>query len=313
MLELIIFAIGLILSFVIAGNNSAVALGMSISTNIARRKISYVIIMISIFLGSTLGSLTMLGSVRDLLNGNLEYLKLSIFSVLLSSLIIFYFLTRIGVPSSISQNIYPSLAVLALISKGELWVDWAKFWIAFFSWFITPLASLSFSYFLFRLLNKIHINNVITKIVFYRILILISTVFTSFIVGANALGLIISSVIIFFPTNLVVISYSISGLLGILVSRRVAMIVGFRIARLGYIGASSAIISSNVINEISTLLGIPISITQTLMGGIIGLGTRTLSLWTLKQARQIFLGWLSSPILVIILSLALFGIIRSLS
>ncbi|BBG22938.1 inorganic phosphate transporter [Sulfuracidifex tepidarius] len=312
-LDLLLFTIGLVASFVVSGNNNATSLGVLFATNAARRKSSYIINTVAMFLGASLGSVTMYGSIFSIVQGEKEYVEASVFSVLFSSIFSFYYLNRVGVPSSLSQMIYPSLAILVLVSKGEILFNWFKFWFTVSSWIISPIVAIVTSLLMYRFM-KSRVKgekNLSRQMKVYRYMIMVSSAFTSFVVGANAVGIIISAGLLSAPLVIVVFSYSIAASLGIFFSKKTAITVGFRLTKLGYVGASSSIIGSNIVNQVFTVLGIPISITQTILGGIIGLSLRAMTKDVVKQIRQVAKGWVTSPFLSIIVSLASYGIVKS--
>ncbi|WP_290123587.1 inorganic phosphate transporter [Metallosphaera hakonensis] len=145
-----LFLVGLISSFVVGGNNSATSLGILISTNSMKRKYSYLLSSISMFLGVSVGGISLQNSVRGTVMGGQPYLSIAVFSVFLASVISFYYLNRAGIPSSLSQMIYPSLAILVLLSR-ELELDWSKFWFTVVSWlFFTIFGNYIFTISLFR-------------------------------------------------------------------------------------------------------------------------------------------------------------------
>ncbi len=306
--------IGVVSAYLIGSNNNATSLGILFATNAIKRRQAYLLNMISLFLGVVIGSLTMLHSVYGLISGNQLYVTISVISTLSSSIITFYYLNKSGIPSSLSQTFYPSLAVLTLISHNLLNLDWIRFWIVVSSWAISPISAILFSLLLYYVLSNVLTSEyrILRQIRIYKSLILFSSAFTSFVVGANAIGIIVSSALVAFPAYIVLPMFALSASLGVISSQKIAIKVGFRVTKLGYLGASSAIIGSNIINEIFTFFGIPLSITQTIMGGIIGLSFRSFTSDVRKQVRQIIRSWATSPLLAIVLSLAIFGIIKSI-
>ncbi|AKA72692.1 inorganic phosphate transporter [Saccharolobus solfataricus] len=313
-IEYILFIVGLVSCYVIGANNNATSLGILFATNAVKKRYAYILNMISIFVGVVLGSLTMLHSVYGVVYGNSLYVIIAILTSLSSSIITFYYLNKSGIPSSLSQTFYPSIAILTLISHGFVKLDWVKLWVIVSSWIISPIIAIGFSLLFYLMLNKVVSGEIriIKQIAIYRNLILFSSAFTSFIVGANAIGIIVSASLVTAPAYFVIPLYGLAAALGVLTSQRIAIRVGFRITKLGYLGASSALIGSNVINEIFTILGIPLSITQTIVGGIIGLSFRSFTSDVKKQVMQIFRSWSTSPIFAIVLSLAIFGVIKSI-
>jgi len=316
LLEYFIFVIGLISSFLVGGNNSAIALGILVSTNVLRRRLSYLINAISLFSGASIGSITMESSIYGLVSSqNFLLLEIALSAILFSSTVTFYYLNKIGIPASLSQMIYPSLASVVLIARGTVGFDWGKFDFTVLSWILSPLVAIATSLSMYFFLKKFlkSKRNFIREIRYYKYGLIISSIFTSFVTGANAIGIIISAGLISEPFYITAPIYATAASLGIYLSSRKAVItVGFRITRLGYTAASSALIGSDIISEVFTIFGVPISITQTIMGGIIGLSLRSFGYDVQRQLKQIAKGWIVSPMLAMIVSLAAYGILRSI-
>jgi PiT family inorganic phosphate transporter len=314
-LNYFIFIIGIVASFLVGGNNSAIALGILLSTNVLKKRTSYLVNTISLFVGATIGSITMEGSFSGVISSTRLLILILSISILFASTVTFYYLNKIGIPASLSQMIYPSMAGIVLIARGVIGFDWGKFFLTVSSWVISPLVaiatSLAMYYFLLRVIKKE--RNFIKEIKYYKVALISASIFTSFVTGANAIGIIISAGLIAEPFYITAPIYGLASALGIyLSSRKAAITVGFRITKLGYTGASSALIGSDIISEVFTILGIPISITQTIMGGIIGLSFRSFGYDVRKQLKQVAKGWVVSPILALIVSLASYGVIRSI-
>lgn len=312
-LELLIFLLGIVSSFVVGGNNAATSLGILISTNAIKRKYSYLLSALSVFFGVTIGSITMRSSIKGLVEGEREIIEVIIFSVILASIVSFYYLNKFGIPSSLSQMIYPSLAVLAIISRG-LEMDWYKFWFTVASWLFSPLLAMVSSLTLYFLLKRILTKQktLFKQLRLYKFLIVFASVFTSFIVGANAIGLLVSAGLLSQPFYVVAPLYGFAASLGVyLSSKKASIVVGFRVTRLGYVSAIAALVGSDLVSQVFTILGVPISITQTGMGGVIGLSLRSFGYDVKKQLKQVAKGWSASPFIAIIASLAAFGIIKS--
>ena len=314
LLSLGLFLVGLVSSFVVGGNNSATSLGILISTNSMRRKYSYLISAVSMFLGVSVGAISLQGSIRGAVTGLQPYLSIAVLSVFLASVVSFYYLNRAGIPSSLSQMIYPSLAILVVLSK-ELSFDWGKFWFTVVSWAFTPVLAIVSSLVLYDILVRITTKEkkIIREMKIYKFLIISSAVFTSFVTGANAIGIITSEGLLSEPAYVVFPLYALAASLGIYFSsRKASLVVGFRLTRMGYLSATSALLGSDIISEIFTLFGVPISITQTVMGGILGLSFRSYGPDVKTQLKQVTKGWLTSPVIAIISSLAAFGVLKSI-
>ncbi|BBD73854.1 phosphate permease [Sulfodiicoccus acidiphilus] len=279
LLESLIFALGAIASFFVGGNNISPSLGILVSTNVVKRKAAYFLAALSIFLGASVGGLTMSKSVRGIIEGKEGYTTFIILSVLLSCTAAFFYLNRIGVPSSLTQMLYPSLAVLSLLSREYVYFDWRAFFIALILWILTPGIAIGTVLGLYLWMRRaIHSEaRLLRQLRLYKVLILGAGLLNAFVLGANAIGLLASAGSFSTPIYVTLPSYGMAAALGVYVaSKKGVLTMGFRLTRLGYLGGVSAVIGSSAVAEVLTLFGIPISVTQTMVGGIIGLGFRGL-------------------------------------
>ena len=314
-LGLTIVALGLVASYLVGANNIASSLGILLSTRVVRRNTAYFLTILSSFAGTVINSYTMLGSIKSLITSNSqELVSVAIVTILSSSSIAFYYLNKLGVPSSLSQMLYISLLVLVLISRGSYKFDWLKFDFTVISWIISPIVSLLVSLFTYYLLShNISERSVLSQMKYYKIFILISSLITSYVVGANAIGILVSAGLVGYDNYFVIsVSFAVASSIGILKSSlKPSVVVGFRITKLGYLGASSALLGGGILSEIFTLFGVPISITQTILGGIIGLSLRNLTKDVKQQLISVAKGWLYAPAISALISLAVFGVIIS--
>ncbi|BCU67691.1 phosphate permease [Sulfolobales archaeon HS-7] len=315
MISYFIFVIGMISSALVGGNNLSPSLGVMLSTNVLKRKMAYLFNSIALMLGVSLGGISMLSSIKGIVSGEQVYVEISLLSVLIAASVSFYVLNRTGIPSSLSQMIYPSLVVVFLLNSKYIRINLSKFLITVESWGISPLVAILSAFLLYSLFSKAinPLNGGIAKTSrLYRIMISGSSFFVSFVTGANAIGIISSAGSTVFPFYVVLPSYGAAAVLGMLTFRKTTIVSGFKITKMGYVAGSSAMIGSSVISEVFTLLGIPISITQTLLGGIIGLSFRALTPDITKQLKAVGKGWITGPSLSVVVTLAVLGIIKSL-
>lgn len=315
-LDIAIVALGLIASYLVGANNIASSLGILLSTRVVRRNLAYLLTISSSFLGTVINSYTMLGSVKDLIRSNSqELVAVAIVTILTASSIAFYYLNRLGIPSSLSQMIYLSILTLALVSRGSYEIDWVRFDFTVVSWIISPLISLIATLSIYYLLSRnINERSIISQIKYYKLFIILSSLTTSYVVGANAIGILVSAGLVGYDNYfLISVSFAVTSSLGIIRSSfKPSIVVGFRITKLGYLGASSALLGGGLLSELFTLLGVPISITQTILGGIVGLSLRNLTKDVRIQLINVIRGWIYAPVISVLISLAIFGVLNSL-
>jgi Phosphate/sulphate permeases len=207
--------------------------------------------------------------------------------------------------------IYPSLTIIALISDGVLVINLHTLLLVISSWIFSPIISILLTislYFLIRrYIDRIE-NSLIKVIKFYRLIILASCSFIVFVLGANTIGLLVSLGLVSFPHNIVELTYAVGASLGTFtLSKRAAIKVGFKITKLGYTSSSSVMLGSFLTSEVFTLMGIPISLTQITMGGIIGLSLLNMSnKSTSSNVRNVIKNWTMAPLLCMMGSLVAF-------
>jgi len=308
---ILVFLLGLLVSFVVGGNNSVPSVAILISTRVIKTRYSILIASISMFLGASLGSFSMQKFAERAIRGPLYILEMVFFSTLLISLISFLILSKRGIPTSLSQMIYPSLTIIALISDGVLVINLHTLLLVISSWIFSPIISILLTislYFLIRrYIDRIE-NSLIKVIKFYRLIILASCSFIVFVLGANTIGLLVSLGLVSFPHNIVELTYAVGASLGTFtLSKRAAIKVGFKITKLGYTSSSSVMLGSFLTSEVFTLMGIPISLTQITMGGIIGLSLLNMSnKSTSSNVRNVIKNWTMAPLLCMMGSLVAF-------
>ena len=315
-LGITIIILGLIASYLVGANNIASSLGILLSTRVVRRSTAYLLTVISSFTGTVINSYTMIGSVKSLIRSPFhELVLIAIITILFASSVAFYYLNKLGVPSSLSQMLYVGLVVLVLVSRGDYLFDWLKFSLTVVSWILSPIFSSVVSLTIYSILSRrINEKSLISQIKYYKTFILVSSLVTSYVVGANAIGIIVSAGLVGYDNYYAIsIAYGLASVIGILkASLKPSIVVGFRITKLGYLGASSALLGGGVLSEAFTIFGIPISITQTILGGIVGLSLRNLTKDVRTQLMNVAKGWLYAPVISTVISLAVFGVIRSL-
>lgn len=299
----------LISSFLVGGNNSLVALGILFATNIIKRRYARYIVSTSMFIGAVVGGFTMKESVSKLLlvrdsSGNIILILLS---VIISSLLIFLYLNYIGVPSSFSQMVILPVFILGFISG--IGINLQYFILLLISWVLSPLIPYTFSPIIYKFFkNRLAIKDIIVYIRILKIIILPSSILLSIAIGGNVIGLIISlSSIINYFSILLIIIYALASFLGVLVFSGSAVFIGFRVARLGYVSVSSFLLSSGIVIEAFTILGIPVSIAQTMLGGLLGF-----SMWGSRRISKMLASWFISPFLCTFSSLAIYTILYNL-
>ena len=181
--------------------------------------------------------------------------------------------------------------------------------------FISAIINIAIFFLIKNIINKNISNNVLLEKIFSFLMIFISIIII-FSHGANDIAVSISPLIfiyniIFYPNVLIninkyfFISYGcVAVILGMLLNgKRIIKTVGSKITSLTPSKAFCATISSSIIVSIAIQYGIPISATQTLVGGIMGVGfSKNMKRLNIKLISYIFVSWILTIPMSIILA-----------
>jgi len=308
--EIVILAASLVLSFTSGGNNSAIGPAILMGSGIFKRKSAMIICAFGILLGVMINATLMInyGSTLVITRAPEKFLP-----IMISSIVTLVILSIIGVPTSVSQLVIISIAGFAVFNI--LTINWSYFFFTVISWITSILAAIVISAVLYNIIYKYILLKPITSMnIKVKILVIFMSLYSSYLVGANVIGFVISIV----RVSLTQIDYTIllmingiAGALGLLIiGRRIFIEVGFRLSRLGRIAVVVALLSANLVIQIFTLIGMPISVTQTITGSLIGINVAKGSL-RIGASKKMFKNWIISPIVGTVISLIVYVIIHS--
>ena len=298
MLEFVYLVLVALVSFIIAANNSAGSIGTLYGSRIASYYKSAIFAGFFIMMGAFLEGWKMAGAIGGGMVAAPLSLQLSVM-VLLSTTILLLIFTFLGIPLSASQIMVGSIigaAVYFAISTNTIFVAWVTG-----AWILNLVASMLLAilvYFILTLASRKRRIFGLSK--FYTVSLFVSSGFIAYTLGANTIGLIAS-------LNLSVYSIAISGIsafLGaILFSKRTVTTVGRRIISLDPARAFSAQISGSIIVEMFTQIHLPVSITQAIVGGVIGTGlAKGKKELNMKTLKNLAISWLVVPLISFILT-----------
>jgi PiT family inorganic phosphate transporter len=170
----------------------------------------------------------------------------------------------------------------------------------FSAWVVSPLLTLVLAFCLYSLISKLLMKaNVIFWSKILSMLVVLSAAYVAFSLGANDVGNAIGPLLGRFPeqgTQLALLG-GISMALGAWTfGARVTDTVGKNITSLDYGGAFSAQFAAAIGVHLFSMLGMPVSTSQALVGGVVGVGlTKGMRAVSGTKIRRIFLGWVLTP------------------
>ncbi len=298
MLTLIYFVLATAISFIIAANNSAGSIGTLYGSRITSYYKAAIIAGFFVMLGTFFEGWKMSGTIGGGLLPEPLSMEMSLM-VLLATAILLMLFTLFSIPLSASQILVGSILGVAVAFSMELNGEFLA--LIVFSWAMNLLVSLVLAIVIYtilaRLVKRIHIFS-LSK--FYTLSLFISSAFISYTLGANTIGLIASLDL----SAISIITTGIAAMIGtILLGRRTVITVGSKITNLDPPRAFSAQIAGAIVVEIFTQFHFPVSITQAIIGGVIGTGLikgyKELNKKTLKNFA---LSWGFAPIMAFALT-----------
>jgi PiT family inorganic phosphate transporter len=213
---------------------------------------------------------------------------------LLVAILIFVIADLIRVPASMSMALVGLLAGLSIASgaltNGAYITEVVAMWVA------APLIAIAFAFYLLRLINRGWPKNIWRRLQTYKILLIVLAFTTSYVLGANTLGLIVATGGFNLTTIIAAIVAIFIGTFYL--SAGEIRRVGQELFLMRYPNATTTLLVSTVLVEVSTILKIPLSNTQALASAVFGTGISYKSKFvSLKPFLLIALSWVIVPLL----------------
>ena len=330
MLTLVFLSSGLFLGWSMGANDAANIFGTSVGSRMLRFGTAALIASVFIILGSTLG-----GGAADTLNklGEVNTLAGS-FGVTLASALTVAIMTRFGLPVSSSQAIVGGIIgwniYMGLTTNPDLATKIMSTWV------LNPLLAMIFSFILFFIvkfiLQKLNLH-LLQRDSFTRWGLVIIGAFGAFNLGANGISSVMGVFVAsnpfpsldfgFAELSAENVLFGVGGLaiaLGVITySKKVMMTVGSDIYSLSPVGALIVVMAVSMVlfvfssrglhdflvsHHIPALPLVPISSSQASVGAVIGVAMakkgRNINF---KSLGRISLGWISTPVVAVVISL----------
>lgn len=223
-------------------------------------------------------------------------------------------MTILGLPVSTSQAVVGAIIGMGILNSQLNAPGLGKVVIC---WLGTPVGGLVITLFLYRVLaffyNKLSIS-LFDSDRLLRVALILSSSYGAYVLGANNVANVTA---VFVGAGMITVSTAAlvggaSIALGILTfSRPVVKTVGSKLVNLDPFSAVVVSLSLAITIHIYTMIGVPVSSSQAVVGSVLGIGiikgANTVKLDTLKR---IFLAWLFTPVMACSIALALSFISR---
>ncbi|MDA8054087.1 MAG: inorganic phosphate transporter [Thermoplasmatales archaeon] len=289
--------LGSLLTILVSGNNLSVSVGTLIGAKIVRRSTGILIGILGYSAGLILEGDKLRYAASALLPHSFFYISIA----LLISILAFTLATVLRSPLSLTMVLVGTVIGMS-IHLGKI-PEESLLMLIVIMWIASPIMSVAISYFSNKILLRRTSGDIWKTATALKWLLVCAAFFTSFTLGANTLGFILNlvgggiSV-----TAVMVVSIAIGS---IFFSKGAIRRVGEEMYSMRYSSAVVSLLSSAVFVEIATILGIPLSNSQTLSASVVGSGLSykfkainlrpfllIVATWIISTFLGLFLGYL---------------------
>jgi PiT family inorganic phosphate transporter len=296
-LSIVVLALTFIAVMLVSGNNLSACVGPAVGSRIISKRFGVLLGAAGFSVGLVAQGMGMTKTVHLLLPSSALQFRAE---ALLVAILIFVIADLIRVPMSLSMSLVGLLAGLS-VATGVL-TDGVYIAKVVALWAAAPLIAMVSAFYLIRFINRGSPKNFWRRLQTYKILLIILAFTTSYVLGANTLGLIVATGGFNIATVIAAIIAIFFGTLYL--SAGEIRRVGQELFLMRYPNAMSTLLTSTVLVETATLLNIPLSNTQALAAAVFGTGLSYKSKFvTSKPFLIIAVSWVIAPLLSFALGL----------
>ena len=300
---------GIYLGGALGSNDAANVFGTAVASRIITFRRAALICAAAVIIGAVLQGERGIDTLSELTSQTTT----TVVIVSVSAAIVVTLMTFLGLPISTSQAVVGAIAGVGLATNN---IDWAALVKVVLSWVSTPIGAMLLAIVFSRLLSLFfrHVRmGILTRDNLLFSGLVVVGIYGSYALGANNVanvtGVFSGQIPGLSDTYLAAIGGGAIALGVLTFSRRVMMSVGSSLVTLNAQTAFIAVLSMAVTVHIFALIGVPVSTSQGIVGGVIGVGLmHGVHTVRFRMLRNIAVGWLMTPVLALVLSAAGFAL-----
>ena len=302
----LLFVTGLFISAILGANNASACFGANIGAGFVRYRTAAILAALGVFLGVIIEGAKLSRAVYHGVLGEVSMEAMTI--IMVTAMIIIGVATIFHLPLSLSESLIGSAVGIGIGSQIN--VNWRFTLTVFAFWVINPFFSAILSVAICRVLSYAtsRVKNILTLNYIYGKVASALSFYVAYVLGANTLGLVSGIYAPFMPIKEIIpLLFGLAAALGIyFLSRGITESVGREIIGLSPVTALVSQLSGAITVHLFTQFGLPVSITQAQVGGILGIGiAKRIVFMNKRKTRNIILGWMLAPLVGAIISLIL--------
>jgi PiT family inorganic phosphate transporter len=297
---------GLFLGWSLGANDASNIFGTAVSSKMIKFWTAAILAAAFVVLGAVVSGQAGIETLKGLTTLTLKQAVIvSVAAALTVSI-----MTILGLPVSTSQSVVGAIVGISILNRQLNLGGMEKVLIC---WFTTPIGAAAISVVLYytirAIYNRLNIN-LFQSDMFIRICLIVSGSYGAYTLGANNVANVTA---VFVSAGLLNVFYAaliggISIAAGILTySRPVMETVGKKLVRLDPFSALIVVISLAATMHIYTVIGVPVSSSQAVIGCVLGVGlVKGVNTVSARTLRNILSGWFLTPIASCLFSLAIY-------
>jgi len=290
-------------------NDAANIYGTTVTSGILKYRSAALISSFAVLAGAILGGAGGMQTLSSLSSHTLLSASVNAAAAGISVLL----LNRLGLPVSSSQAVVGSVVGIGLLSGS---VDWLVVLKIVSCWITTPLVAAIVALFLYRLIGVAfkRVRSILVQDILLKSLAVIVGGFGSFALGANNVANITGTFADIIGVEKAVLIGGLSISAGaIMFSKRVMYTIGTKIVALESFASVIALLAQSLTVLIYAFIGVPVSVSQAIVGAVIGVGlARGSRNFDARLLKRIVFGWVSTPVISGLISVALYIAINSI-
>ncbi len=290
-------------------NDAANIYGTTVTSGILKYRSAALISSFAVLVGAILGGAGGMQTLSSLSSHTLLSASVNAAAAGISVLL----LNRLGLPVSSSQAVVGSVVGIGLLSGS---VDWLVVLKIVSCWITTPLVAAIVALFLYTLIGVAfkRVRSVLVQDILLKSLAVIVGGFGSFALGANNVANITGTFADIIGVEKAVLIGGLSISAGaIMFSKRVMYTIGTKIVALESFASVIALLAQSLTVLVYAFIGVPVSVSQAIVGAVIGVGlARGSRNFDARLLKRIVFGWVSTPVISGLISVALYTAINSI-
>ena len=284
----------------IGANDAANCIGPAIGARLVRFRTAIILVAVFVILGALLQG----GGVVKTVGKGIVTAPISTMGVLAALLCGGLFVTLatfFKVPVSTSQAIVGAVAGVGL--AADLTVDFSKILTIVECWILCPILTMGLTYGIYKgmrwSLRRFRWSGRADRVL--NVFVLVTAAYGAYSLGANNLGNAIGPIVSLeqnpIDMRYLIVAGALSMAIGALVfGRGVAETVGKNIITLDLHSAFAVQISAAFGLHLFSMLGIPVSTSQAIVGALLGVGlVHGIKTVSRKKILQVLIGWVAAP------------------